>query len=152
MTGTRWPARNGPVTESRRSQGRKETKPQASTPDRPSASTVGIVMAAAGALGVGVQAALGISGNLLARMVQRFPLVTFLILTAVIVFISPVLISTFLQEHLPPARVLSIVSVVGLVSGGTCRSVRNRCRVRFIESNLSREPLCVTIGDLDGPT
>ncbi len=92
----------------------KTPKPNNSSADGLSPSTIGTVMAAAGTLVVGVLAALGVSGNLLARMVRRFPLITFLILTAVIAFVSLLLVSTLLQERLPVARVLSVVSVVGL--------------------------------------
>jgi hypothetical protein len=103
-------------------------------------------MAAAGALVVGVLAALGISGNLLVRMVRHFQWHTFWALVAVIVILSLLLITTLRKD--PPAAILVAGLAVTLAFtawlGAESQSNRENPSVSLSVTRSSTSGLSVT--------
>jgi hypothetical protein len=121
-------------------------KPENPADDRLSPSTIGTVMAAAGTLVVGVLAALGISGNLLTRMVRHYPVLAAGMLTAVIILISLLLVLTVSQKRIQvmPIALLAAALVFAAVLGAKSQTDRENPSVSLSITKSEKGAISVT--------
>ena len=117
-----------PVMATRTQEKTKAKESASNTPpsDQISPTTIGTVMAVAGSLVVGVLAALGVAGNLLARMARNHVLLSFGIMAAVIAFVSLLLLTTVLHGRLRivPVVGLAITLILAAALGASSQSTR----------------------------
>lgn len=103
-------------------------------------------MAAAGTLVVGVLAALGISGNLLTRMVRHYPVLAAIALAVVIALVSLLLVLTVREKRVPVYTIagLAAVLIFAAALGAKSQTDRENPSVSFSVTKSEKGALSVT--------